>query len=85
MAVDSLVSRINRQPARTMKMIQDMIRSKWSSLGDRLQTKWNKLTDNDVRRSDGDRHYLAGRLQERYGIAMEKARVEVKEFERALR
>ena len=51
-------------------MIQDMIRSKWSSLSDRLQTKWNKLTDDDVKRSDGDRHYLAGRLQERYGIAM---------------
>jgi uncharacterized protein YjbJ (UPF0337 family) len=66
-------------------MIQDMIRSKWSSLGDRLQTKWNKLTDDDVRRTDGDRHYLAGRLQQRYGIAMEKARVEIKEFERALR
>jgi uncharacterized protein YjbJ (UPF0337 family) len=66
-------------------MIQDMIRGKWSSLHDRLQTKWSKLTDDDVRRSDGDRHYLAGRLQERYGIAMEKARVEVKEFERSLR
>jgi len=66
-------------------MIQDMIRSKWSALGERLQIKWNKLTDDDVKRSGGDRHYLAGRLQERYGIAMEKARVEIKEFERALR
>jgi len=62
-----------------------MIRSKWSALSERLQTKWNKLTDDDVRRCDGDRHYLASRLQERYGIAMEKARVEIKEFERALR
>lgn len=66
-------------------MVQDMIRGKWSSLRDRLQVKWSKLTDDDVRRSDGDRHYLAGRLQERYGIALEKARVEVKEFERTLR
>ena len=66
-------------------MVQDMIRGKWSSLRDRLQVKWSKLTDDDVIRSDGDRHYLAGRLQERYGIALEKARVEVKEFERTLR
>jgi uncharacterized protein YjbJ (UPF0337 family) len=66
-------------------MIQDMIRGKWSHLRDRLKTKWSKLTDEDVNRCDGDRDYLAGRLQERYGIAMEKARVEVKEFERALR
>jgi uncharacterized protein YjbJ (UPF0337 family) len=66
-------------------MIQDMIRGKWSSLRDRIQTKWSKLTDDDVNRADGDRHYLAGRLQERYGIALERARVQVKEFERALR
>jgi uncharacterized protein YjbJ (UPF0337 family) len=66
-------------------MIQDMIRGKWEHLRDRLQTKWSKLTDDDVNRCDGDRDYLANKLQERYGIAMEKARVEVKEFERALR
>jgi uncharacterized protein YjbJ (UPF0337 family) len=48
--------------------------------------KWNKLTEEDVgRRREGHRDYLVNKLQERYGIAKEKARVEVKEFERSLR
>ena len=66
-------------------MIQDMIRSKWSLLGARLRVKWNKLTDEDVNRREGYRDYLVGKLQERYGIAKEKARLEVKKFERSLR
>lgn len=67
------------------QMVQDMIRSKWSLLAKKLQVKWGRLTDDDVGRRDGHRDYLVDKLQERYGIAREKARVEVKEFERSLR
>lgn len=66
-------------------MVQDMIRSKWSLLRGQLQKKWSRLTDEDVGRPEGARDYLVGKLQERYGIAKEKARVEVKQFERSLR
>jgi len=66
-------------------MIQDMIRNRWSLLAKRIKTKWGKLTDEDVNRREGHRDYLVDKLQERYGIAKEKARVEVKEFERSLR
>jgi uncharacterized protein YjbJ (UPF0337 family) len=66
-------------------MVQDMIRNRWSLLRLRLKGKWSKLTDDDINRRDGHRDYLVGKLQERYGIAKEKARVEVKEFERSLR
>lgn len=66
-------------------MVQDMIRTKWSLLGARLRLKWSKLTEDDVNRREGHRDYLVSKLQERYGIAKEKARVEVKEFERSLR
>ena len=62
-----------------------MIRTKWSLLGARLRLKWSKLTEDDVGRREGHRDYLVSKLQERYGIAKEKARVEVKEFERSLR
>jgi uncharacterized protein YjbJ (UPF0337 family) len=51
----------------------------------KIQTKWSKLTDEDVNRRAGHRDYLVDKLQERYGIAKEKARIEVKEFERSLR
>ena len=66
-------------------MIQDMIRSRWSLIGDKLRKQWGKLTDEDVGRAEGHRDYLVVKLQERYGIAKEKARVEVKQFERSLR
>ncbi len=66
-------------------MSQDVIKGKWPELRARLREKWAKLTDMDVNRREGTRGYLIGRLQERYGIAKEKAEVQVKEFERSLR
>lgn len=66
-------------------MIQDMIRNRWSLIGRKLQAKWNKLTDEDVNRREGNRDYLVSKLQERYGIAKERARMEVREFEGTLR
>jgi uncharacterized protein YjbJ (UPF0337 family) len=66
-------------------MNQDIIKGKWQQLRGKLKEKWNKLTDDDVDMAEGHREYLVGKLQERYGIAKEKAEVQVKEFERALR
>lgn len=62
----------------------DMIRARWTRLGGRLRQKWPRLTSDDVAWLDGHRDYLVGRLRERYGIAKEKAEMQVKEFERAL-
>jgi len=66
-------------------MSQDMLKVRRAELRVKLKEKWAKLTDDDVRQFDGARSYLAGRLQLRYGIAREKAEVQVKEFERSLR
>jgi uncharacterized protein YjbJ (UPF0337 family) len=66
-------------------MNQDIIKAKWPQLAAKLKRKWSKLTDSDLNRPEGHREYLVGKLQERYGIAKEKAVIEVKEFERALR
>ena len=66
-------------------MNEDIIKGNWSQLSGRLKEKWGKLTDDDVTQSEGHREYLIGRLQERYGIAKEKAEVQIKEFERSLR
>ena len=65
-------------------MNEDIIKGKWSQLSGKLKEKWGKLTDDDVNQLEGHRDYLIGRLQERYGIAKEKADVQVKEFERSL-
>jgi len=65
-------------------MSQDIIKTQWSQLSGKLKRKWAKLTDADVNQAEGHREYLVGKLQERYGIAKEKAHIQVKEFERAL-
>jgi uncharacterized protein YjbJ (UPF0337 family) len=65
-------------------MNQDIIKGKWSQLSGKLKEKWGKLTDDDVSQLDGHREYLVGKLQERYGIAKDKADMQVEEFERSL-
>jgi uncharacterized protein YjbJ (UPF0337 family) len=65
-------------------MNQDIIKGKWSQLQGKLKKKWGKLTDDDVNRLEGHRDYLVGKVQERYGIARDKADTQVKEFERSL-
>lgn len=66
-------------------MNHDIIKGQWLQLTGKLKDKWHKLTDADVMHLDGHRDYLVGKLQERYGIAKEKAEIQVKEFERTLR
>src|SRR5690554_48650 len=39
-----------------------------------------KLTHDDVQAAEGDAEYLAGKLQERYGLAKEEALKEISEF-----
>jgi len=38
-----------------------------------LKEKWGKLTDDDLDVIDGRRQQLVGKMQERYGMAMEEA------------
>jgi uncharacterized protein YjbJ (UPF0337 family) len=65
-------------------MNQDIIQGKWTQLKGSLKTQWGKLTDDDLARADGNRQYLVGRLQERYGWQKDKAEQEIKIYEQAL-
>jgi len=62
----------------------DIIKAKWARLAGKLKEKWPRLTTDDIAQLEGHREYLIGRLRERYGIAKEKAEMQVKEFERTL-
>lgn len=46
--------------------------------------RWGKLTDDDLDVAEGHSQYLAGKLQERYGLTKEKAEEEIAEFNRKL-
>jgi uncharacterized protein YjbJ (UPF0337 family) len=42
------------------------------------------LTDDDLVVLEGNREYLSGKIQERYGIAKDAAEDQIKEFEKTL-
>jgi uncharacterized protein YjbJ (UPF0337 family) len=65
-------------------MNEDKIKGQWKQLTGSLKAKWGKLTDDDMKVAEGNSEYLAGKLQERYGIAREEAEKQIKEFERSL-
>ncbi len=65
-------------------MNQDRIAGQWKQLSGKIKTQWGKLTDDDLRQAEGDSEYLAGKIQERYGIAKDVAQKQVKEFSRTL-
>lgn len=65
-------------------MNEDTIQGNWKQLKGKAQAKWGKLTDDIFDVADGNRTYLAGKLQEQYGWQREHAENEVRDFERTL-
>ncbi|MEK7892431.1 CsbD family protein [Burkholderia contaminans] len=65
-------------------MNEDKIKGQWKQLYGKLKAKWGKLTDDDLKVADGNREYLAGKIQERYGIARDEAEKQLKDFDREL-
>jgi uncharacterized protein YjbJ (UPF0337 family) len=61
-------------------MNEDTIKGQWKQLRGKLKSRWGKLTDDDLQVADGNTEYLAGKLQERYGIAKDAADKQVREF-----
>jgi uncharacterized protein YjbJ (UPF0337 family) len=49
-------------------MNEDTMKGKWKQLSGKIKQKWGKLTDDDMKKSEGNREYLAGKLQEHYGM-----------------
>jgi uncharacterized protein YjbJ (UPF0337 family) len=65
-------------------MNKDRIAGQWKQLSGQIKEKWGKLTDDDLKRAEGNSEYLAGKIQERYGIAKDVADKQVKEFQHSL-
>jgi uncharacterized protein YjbJ (UPF0337 family) len=51
----------------------DEIVGKWKQYSGEVKKKWGKLTDDELMEVNGSRVLLAGKLQEKYGIAKEQA------------
>ncbi len=63
-------------------MNQDTMQGTWRQFTGKVKEQWGKLTDDDLDVIDGKRDQLLGRIQERYGIARDKAEQQVKDFEK---
>ncbi len=65
-------------------MNEDTVKGKWKQLKGKAKESWGKLTDDDLDVAEGNRDYLVGKVQERYGIAKDEAERQVRDFERSL-
>lgn len=65
-------------------MAWDRVEGSWKEFTGKVKETWGKLTDDDMTVIAGKRDQLAGKLQERYGYAKDKAESEISDFERRL-
>ena len=58
----------------------DQIEGMWKQVRGSVQSEWGKLTDDELDMIDGDREKLAGRIQEKYGVAREEAERQIDDW-----
>ncbi|HYO23361.1 MAG TPA: CsbD family protein [Lacipirellulaceae bacterium] len=58
----------------------DFIQGNWRRLRGRLQHRWGRLTDDDLKAINGKRLKLVDKVQERYGYERDRAEAEVRQF-----
>ena len=56
------------------------VEGNWKQLKGRAKQQWGKLTDDDLTMIAGRREELAGKVQERYGLARDAARKQVDDW-----
>ncbi|MCR6659247.1 CsbD family protein [Asticcacaulis taihuensis] len=63
-------------------MNNDRMQGSWEQVKGNVQKMWGKLTNDDLDVIEGDRKLLAGKIQERYGIAKDEADKQIDEWNR---
>ena len=59
----------------------DRIEGNWKQVTGKVKVQWGKLTDADIDIVAGRRDQLAGKIQERYGIAKDEAEKQLSAWE----
>jgi uncharacterized protein YjbJ (UPF0337 family) len=62
-------------------MNNDRAAGQWKQLKGSIKEQWGKLTDDEISQLEGHSDQLAGRLQEKYGLAREEAERQAREFQ----
>ncbi len=63
-------------------MNQDRIEGNWKQFKGRVKEQWGRLTDDDMDVIAGRRDQLLGRIQERHGVTLEEAEVQIRDWEK---
>ena len=61
-------------------MNSDKLKGQWKQVIGDIKKRWGKLTDDDLKKAEGNADILAGIVQEKYGQKKEDANNEVKAF-----
>jgi len=61
----------------TMAKNWNEIAGRWTRFSRDVKKQWGELTDDDVMQVNGRRENLAGKIQEKYGIALEEANQQI--------
>ena len=56
------------------------VQGNWNEAKGKVKTKWGRLTDDDLMQVQGQKDRLVGVIQQKYGIAREKAEEQLDEF-----
>lgn len=59
----------------------DTIEGDWKQFRGSMRQQWGKLTDDDLDVVAGKRDQLAGKIQEKYGIAKDEAERQIDEYQ----
>src|SRR5512144_1692945 len=73
-----LIRRCNQQG---ISMNWDRIQGNWKQVVGKAKAQWGKLTDDDLDVVAGRREQLAGKIQERYGIAKDDVERQIADWE----
>jgi uncharacterized protein YjbJ (UPF0337 family) len=62
-------------------MNRQIIEGNWKQLKGHIKERWGKLTDDDFDVIEGRRDVLVGTLQKRYGITLDEAEKQLRDWE----
>ena len=58
----------------------DTVQGNWKKFTGNVKEQWGKLTDDEITQINGNREQLEGMIQERYGVAKDKAKEQVDDW-----
>ena len=61
-------------------MDKDMFKGKYKEISGEIKKKWGELTEDELQRTKGNMESLTGLLQQKFGVAKEKASQELSEI-----